>query len=186
MSEIFGSYSPVAPAAELLALTMHPDSFPVRWGLCSLTADFAAEYFVELLGASGAESKQSAEARSTISYVVNELIENAVKFNLKGDIAIRFGLDQKEVLCEVVNQVSGDMAPALREKLNELSTGDPSELMLLQVEANAEANDSKGSGLGFLLIMNDYGTSLGWKLEALPRNKFRIHTTARIPVSAQR
>lgn len=186
MSEIIGSYSPVAPSVEQLSLTMHPDSFPVRWGLCSLTADFAAEYFIEMLGGAEGQSPQHAEIRSTIAYVVNELIENAVKFNLKGNIGLRFGLDQRELVCEVVNQIAGDKAPALREKLTELATGDPSELMLQQVEANAEAGDSTGSGLGFLLIMNDYGTSLGWKLEPLPRDKVRIHTTARIPVSVER
>lgn len=186
MSEIIGSYSPVGPSGEQLSLTMHPDSFALRWSVCGLTANFAAEYFVELLDDSAMQAPQRAETLSAVSYVVNELIENAVKFNVGGDVGVSIGIDRRDLVCEVTNQIAAESAPELRAKLAELASGDPGELMLARVEANAELGEEGGSGLGFLLIMNDYGTSLGWKLEPMPGGRCRIRTTARIPFSIER
>jgi hypothetical protein len=55
-----------------------------------------------------------------------------------------------------------------------------------QAEANAEVNDAGGSGLGYLIIMADYGVTLGWKLDPISSSSFSIKTMARIPILNER
>src|SRR4029078_4992943 len=107
---------------------------------------------------------------------------NAVKFNQNGDLTVTVGIGREDLVCLVSNQITNSAVPSLREKLLELTQEDPGELLRRQAEANAEASESVGSGLGYLIIMNDYGVSLGWKLDPISVNSFSIKTMARIPI----
>ncbi|MEK1850672.1 MAG: ATP-binding protein, partial [Phyllobacterium sp.] len=40
--------------------------------------------------------------------------------------------------------------------------GDPGELLIRRIEANAERVDMSGSGLGLLTLMSDYNARLAW------------------------
>lgn len=188
MSEIIGVYSLDDSFSEHLSLTLYPDSFPVRWSLCNLTANFMAEYFGELFPESDTEEKLLSrdEISGAVGYVLNELVENAVKFNQDGDINVTVGLGREDLVCLVSNQIMNHDVPALRSRLIELTQEDPGELLRRQAEANAEDEESSGSGLGYLIIMNDYGVSLGWKLDPISSTSFSIKTMARIPILNER
>lgn len=188
MSEIIGVYSLDDSFSEHMSLTLYPDSFAVRWNLCNLTANFMAEYFGELFPEIDGEERLISrdEVSGAIGYVLNELVENAVKFNQHGDINVTVGIGREDLVCLVSNQITNASVPALREKLNELTQEDPGELLRRQAEANAEDADNAGSGLGYLIIMNDYGVSLGWKLDPISVNSFSIKTMARIPILKER
>jgi hypothetical protein len=188
MSEIIGVYSLDDSFSEHMSLTLYPDSFPLRWSLCSLTANFMAEYFGELFPESDRENRLLSrdEISGAVGYVLNELVENAVKFNQDGDINVTVGLGREDLVCLVSNQIRNSAVPGLREKLLELTQDDPGELLRRQVEANAEDEESTGSGLGYLIIMNDYGVSLGWKLDPISPTSFSIKTMARVPILNER
>jgi hypothetical protein len=49
--------------------------------------------------------------------------------------------------------------------LDELACGDPGELLIERIEANAANENSNASGLGLLTLMNDYGARLGWQFD---------------------
>jgi hypothetical protein len=188
MSEIIGVYSLDDSFSEHMSLTLYPDSFAVRWSLCNLTANFMAEYFGELFPEIDGEDRLISrdEVSGAIGYVLNELVENAVKFNQYGDITVTVGMGREDLVCLVSNQITNSAVPALREKLLELTQEDPGELLRRQAEANAEDSENTGSGLGYLIIMNDYGVSLGWKLDPISVNSFSIKTMARIPILNER
>lgn len=184
MSEIIGVYSLDDSFSEHMSLTLYPDSFPVRWSLCNLTANFMAEYFGELFPDADADERLLSrdEISGAVGYVLNELVENAVKFNLNGDITVTVGLGREDLVCLVSNQIPNPSVPGLRQKLLELTQEDPGELLRRQAEANFEDAESSGSGLGYLIIMNDYGVSLGWKLDPITSTSYSIKTMARIPI----
>lgn len=184
MSEIIGVYSLDDSFSEHMSLTLYPDSFPVRWSLCNLTANFMAEYFGELFPDADADERLLSrdEISGAVGYVLNELVENAVKFNLNGDITVTVGLGREDLVCLVSNQIPNASVPKLRQKLLELTQEDPGELLRRQAEANFEDAESSGSGLGYLIIMNDYGVSLGWKLDPITSTSYSIKTMARIPI----
>jgi hypothetical protein len=188
MSEIIGVYSLDDSFSEHMSLTLYPDSFAVRWSLCNLTANFMAEYFGELFPEIDGEDRLISrdEVSGAIGYVLNELVENAVKFNQHGDITVTVGIGREDLVCLVSNQITNAAVPSLREKLLELTQEDPGELLRRQAEANAEDAENAGSGLGYLIIMNDYGVSLGWKLDPISVNSFSIKTMARIPILNER
>jgi len=188
MSEIIGVYSLDDSFSEHMSLTLYPDSFAVRWSLCNLTANFMAEYFGELFPDSDAEDRliSREEISGAIGYVLNELVENAVKFNQNGDINVTVGIGKEDLVCLVSNQIVNTAVPMLREKLLELTQEEPGELLRRQAEANADDPDSTGSGLGYLIIMNDYGVSLGWKLDPVSANSVCIRTMARLPILKER
>jgi hypothetical protein len=188
MSEIIGVYSLDDSFSEHMSLTLYPDSFAVRWSLCNLTANFMAEYFAELFPEADNDGKliSRAEVSGAVSYVLNELVENAVKFNRSGDINITVGIGKEDLVCLVSNHIANGEVPPLREKLLELSREDPGELLRRQAEANAEDADATGSGLGYLIIMSDYGVSLGWKLDPVSAQNTCIRTMARLPILKER
>ena len=188
MSEIIGVFSLDDSFNEHMSLTLYPDSFAVRWSLCNLTANFMAEYFGELFPETDQEERliSREEVSGAVSYILNELVENAVKFNQNGDINVTVGIGREDLVCLVSNQIMSSTIPRLREKLTELATEDPGELLRRQAEENAENAESEGSGLGYLIIMNDYGVSLGWKLDSVSPSTVCIKTMARLPILKER
>jgi len=57
------------------------------------------------------------------------------------------------------------MASGLQGLIQEITSRDPSDLLIERMERNAEDPDSTGSGLGLLTLVNDYGVRLGWTIE---------------------
>jgi len=160
-----------------LVLTLHPNAFPVRWSQCSTTADFCTNY----LGT----RKHYEASRGAINYILNELIENAVKFSSGDTIQIVLGREGDDVVIVVNNHVAPESSEKLRKTLQALLVGDPLDLMMLRVEHNAENPDSDGSGLGFLTMMTDYETRVGWQLRqpAGTGQPPRLSTIARLDIT---
>jgi hypothetical protein len=147
-----------------------PDAFATRirladgplglaWHHCAATADFLGDFFA----LRRATSQQAyTETRHGIGYLVNELLENAVKFRERGDIIIESALDGDRFEVKIVNSISPETARRFQALLAELTASDPGELLIARIEANAADADASGSGLGLLTLMNDYGARLGW------------------------
>jgi hypothetical protein len=184
VSEIIGSFSLDSSFDEHLSLTLSPDSFVANWSLCSRTAMFLAERIEPLLPETDYADRRirREEVSGAVGYILNELVENAVKFNQSGNINVSLGSGREGLICLVSNQITNASVPELREKLREITTGDPEKLLRRRAEENAEDEGREGSGLGYLSIINDYGVSLGWKLDSVSSSTVRIQTMARLPV----
>jgi hypothetical protein len=175
MDAILGDYAAGGLSAAV-SLTLYPDSFPVRWSQASATADFVAGYLGAAPACRGREG-----LRGSLGYVLNELVENAVKFSAPGPISVAAGVTGGEVVLLVQNPLSAARAAELRPRLEELCQGDPAELLVARVEANAEDPTAPVSGLGFLTMMTDYGARLGWRFEP-DGDGVRLSTMARLPI----
>lgn len=171
------------PFRERISLRLSLGSSPAPWALCSLTATFIAECCGELFSkVDGGRGPLGRDAIiGAVGFVLNELVENALKYGQHGDINVTVGLGREDIVCIVSNPIAKSAVPALRARLEELVQGDPGELLRRQVEANTTRDvKSAESGLGYLLLINDYGVHLGWELSPVSGNIFSV--MARIPL----
>ena len=132
-------------------------------------AGVTSEFLAEVLASHSAKSGQNyAEARHAIVYLVNELLENAIKFASPGDVEIRCSLEESRFELAVINSISPDLMPKFQALIAELTSRDPGELLIERIEANAADETSSASGLGILTLMNDYGALMGWTFSDAP------------------
>jgi len=167
--------------APRLRIVLSEGPLELRWSHCSLTADFVADLFAGL----AARAQIDADgARHTIGYLANELLENAVKFRAPGDIVVEAALDGAEFTLVISNYATAEMANGLKGLIEEITSRDPSDLLIERMERNAEDPDSTGSGLGLLTLVNDYGVRLGWTIEPQATGaSVHIRTIANVTLS---
>ncbi|MEG4274208.1 MULTISPECIES: DUF6272 family protein [unclassified Microcoleus] len=188
MTQIFGEFiEEFPPEHDSLELTFTPSSRPIkqRWRNNRLSAHFVADYLSSFLPVDeedASSEKRIKESKGAVSYVANELLENAIKFNNDDThYKVKFGIHfigETEVTAVIFasNSVTSEGANKLKEFIEEIMASDPNELYLQQLEKNAES-ESDTSGLGLLTMINDYSAKIGWKFEPRPDSDTIIVTT---------
>lgn len=185
MDGIIGEYREPSAAGPRVTLVFYPGAFPVKWNQCSVTADFFAEYFSTVADCGLEDEERRRDFIGSVGYVLNELIENAVKFSAGGTVEVDAGVAGGEFVVVVSNEVAGAAVDGLRVKFDELASSDPQELLLRRVEENAENPETSASGLGFLTMMSDYKAEIGWRFAPAPDNPDNalLKTTASLQVT---
>ncbi|TIP82622.1 MAG: ATP-binding protein, partial [Mesorhizobium sp.] len=135
----------------------------LSWRHCATTSDFIADVFALRFRSS---RNDYMEVRHSIGYLVNELIENAVKFRAPGEILIEASMDSECFKIKVSNDVEGKIASGFQDLLADITAGDPEDLLIQRIELNAANPEVTGSGLGLLTLMSDYGARLAWIFSA--------------------
>jgi hypothetical protein len=194
MPQIFGDFVESFPLAQdSLELTFTPNSLPIkkRWRSNRLSANFMADYFSNFLPVDEddlAQKRRIKESKGAVSYVANELLENAIKFNNQGtNFKIKFGIyfieeaDLTAVLF-ATNSVSAEGLDKFQKFIQELLCSDPEKLYVQQIEKTAQEENSGESGLGFLTMINDYSAKLGWKFEIVQKEPKMIAVTTMVLV----
>lgn len=131
----------------------------VSWQHASETCEFLGDVFALRHARGGADYT---DARHSIIYLVNELLENAIKFRVPGAIRVDCSLEDGNFELTVSNDTAPEVASRFQSLIEEIISRDPGELLIERIEANAADETSSGSGLGLLTLMNDYGARLGW------------------------
>ncbi len=153
----------------------------IAWKHCARTSDFLADFYAVRIPTAAVK-----EVRHNVSYLVNELLENAVKFREIGDIVIDTQLESDRFRACVANAVSEERALRFQDLLNRSAGRDPSELLIERIEQNAADPTASGSGLGLLTLMGDYGVQLGWDFresDAPDRRLVQLATYAVLPLA---
>lgn len=195
MCQVFGKFIEVFPPDhDSLELSFTPTSERIKnlWHNRRLSAHFLADYFTNFLPLDRRnpdEEQRIKETQGAISYISNELLENAMKFNLeavshKVKLGIHF-LDDPELSAVIfaVNNVNCQGAEKFQHFIHELLSCNPEEFYIQQVEASAEDENAEMSGLGFLTMINDYQAKLGWRFEPLKSEPQVITVTTMAQVS---
>jgi len=161
MSQTFGHPDAAAMHTEGLHIRLCDGIQHMEWPQAGMTADFLGVFFADIAAAAGADARS---ARHAIGYLVNELLENAIKFRVPGGapVLVAGGVDGSGFFFEMHNQSTEDVAAHFGTLLEELTSRDPGDLMIERIEANAENSSSGGSGLGILTLMSDYSAEMGW------------------------
>ncbi|NEP41224.1 MAG: ATP-binding protein [Okeania sp. SIO2H7] len=138
-----------------------------------MSADFLADYLTTFFPGNDEEpdrAKSRLELKSSISYIANELLENAMKFNDQTSnypISIQLHLKSDRIILAVTNSIPPQEVDKFQSYLEELTTSKVEDLLLRQLEQNVLEENSNFSGLGYLTIINDYMAKMGWKLETV-------------------
>ncbi|MES0884495.1 slr1658 superfamily regulator [Roseibium sp. SCP14] len=140
------------------SLKLRAEPLELSWHHCGVTSDFIGEYFSRACD----KGIDPVDARHSISYMINEILENAIKFRYGGDVDLATSLEAETFEIQIVNQVDQSTAEKFQGHLTRLLEREPGELLLERIEENALNPDSTGSGLGLLTLMSDYGAKLGW------------------------
>ena len=182
-TETLGTFQeqPAEPVASEAALEVSSTDMLQHWRRVSLSSDFLAKYYSFYFPyrekAKGRISREAAE--NSISFVLNELIENTAKYSNTPDTAVRVRvrLLERTIQLEVSNAVSVELADGFQASMREVLGGNTEELYLSKLEANlGEAR--RDSGLGFLTLINDYQVGLGFKFEKTGADVCRITVQA--------
>jgi hypothetical protein len=192
MPQIFGNFiETFPPEQDSLELTFTPSSLPIkkRWRSNRLSAHFVADYFSNFLPVDEddpAQERRLKESKGAVSYVANELLENAMKFNNPTTSSkIKFGIyfiEEAEVTAVLfaTNAVSAEGLDKFQVFIQQLLSSDPEDFYMQQIEKSAEDENSEASGLGFLTMLNDYSAKLGWKFETIQEKSKIIAVTTMV------
>lgn len=146
-----------------------------HWRNNRLSAHFISEYFLNFLPfdpEDPAQARRIKEGKGAVSYVSNELLENATKFHEKdGNYRIKFGIrfqnnnnNDVTAILFATNAISPARLVKLRLFIDKILNHDTHELYIERIERSVE-QETNASGLGLLTIVNDYNAKVGWKLE---------------------
>lgn len=194
IKNIFGNFvCDLPPSQEYLILSFSPGSIPLRqrWRNNCLSADFLADYLSTFfLDSEEAESnsEKHIEVKSAVSYIANELLENAMKYGVEKSphpISIQIHLNPDLIIFELTNSIRCEQRQQFQAHIEELMTCDPEELYIAQLEKNAmdDGDEDRGSGLGFLTMLIDYGAKLGWKFENISAEAREIGVTTMVQLN---
>ena len=171
MAQIFGEFiEDFSDRSEFLVLGFSPSSLPIqlRWKTNGLSADFLGDYVRNFFpGDTNADLDKQSEVRSVVSFIANELLENAMKYshaNTGQPVNLEIHLFSDHLIFISRNSVQQEAIADFQSYLRELTTGDVNELYINQLE---KGDEQVNSGLGYLTMMMDYGASLGWKFEQI-------------------
>ncbi|AFY71734.1 hypothetical protein Pse7367_3499 [Thalassoporum mexicanum PCC 7367] len=179
MTRIYGSYlTDLPPCKEHLQIRFLPNALVHghKWQHNGSSANFVAEYFATFFPydskvvINGDQIDIRDEVRGAVSYIANELLENAVKFNnAEPDqaIALKLMLYSDRIVFIATNYVDCVCARQFEAFINEITNTDPDQLYIDKLEQSAMSEEMGESGLGILTIINDYQAKIGWQFTSL-------------------
>jgi hypothetical protein len=185
MIQIFGDFIEHSSSREYLIIGFSPSSIPLkqRWRNNGLSADFLADYLTTFFPRNDDEPltvTRQAEVKSAVSYIANELLENAMKFNNENSaypIDIKLQLESDGIIFSVANTIPPQAIGKFQEYIQKLLACDTSELYIQQLEKNAVDESLTDSGLGLLTMLNDYNVKIAWKFQTVEQEPEVITVT---------
>lgn len=192
MVEILGDFDDNLPQAqEYLRIQFLPSSYSLkqRWRNNGLSADFMADYLTTFFPNTESDLTKvdrQAEIKSTIGFIANELLENAMKFSEESvsyPISITLYLLESKLVFVATNSMDDRRAKMLRAFIEKLLSCDPTVMYIEQVEKSALAENEANSGLGILTAISDYSAKIGWKIETVRQNPQILTVTTMVQLA---
>ena len=191
MIQTFGDFIEQSTSQEYLIIGFSPSSVPLkqRWRNNGLSADFLADYLTTFFPGNEDDPstiERQAEVKSAVSYIANELLENAMKFNDETSeypIDIKLQLESDGVLFSVANSISPQAVDKFQAYIQQLLASEPSELYIQQLEKNAVDEKCIDSGLGLLTMLTDYTAKIGWKFQTVQKDPEVIAVTTMVQLT---
>jgi hypothetical protein len=192
MRETLGNDRERSGDCEYLTLAFSPISAPLRsrWRNNGLSADFLGDYVTTFLPTSGpvpAFGRRQNEIKHAVTYIANELLENAMKYHqpdVEIPIKIHLELASDHITVSVSNGVTVVQAERYKAFVEHLQEGDADELLMRQQEESAMSSESTMSSLGLLTMITDYEAQLDWRfdLHSMLPESMTVTTSAVLPL----
>lgn len=195
MAQFIGDFRQILPSNhEFLLLGFSASATPLqkRWRNNGLSANFVADYlttFFPLDDEMIAKDLHSSDVKGAVSYIANELLENAMKFSIaEAQYPIRFSLhllteDPVTIILSTTNSIACDAVEPFQDFIKELLNADLDDLYMRQVENSVNGDEWVISGLGLITMKNDYAAKLGWKFEPIDHTEEAIALTTMVQLS---
>ena len=174
--QTFGDFQEEAiVSSEYLTIVFSPSSLSLRerWRTNRLSANFLADYFSTFFPGEGQPAGMidpKSELMGVITFIANELLENAMKFSdatSKEAVMLTLQLYPNKLIFLTRNQIDSATEGEFRAFIQIMLSSDPAELYIQQIEQQAQEEHSTSSRLGILTIINDYAARIGWRFETL-------------------
>jgi hypothetical protein len=171
-TQTFGIFLAEVPASdEYLMLNFSPSSAPRnrRWGNYGLSADFLGDYFSAFFPGderSDSHINRRETVKAAVSYIANELIENAVKYTdevASLPISIALYLYESEIIFRATNYAHQKSVEKYQNFIQEFLNSDPDQFYTNQLEKTALGIGE--SSMGILTMSNDYEAKFGWMFQ---------------------
>jgi hypothetical protein len=162
--------------------TLSSTDLAAFWRRCSLSADFWANYTALFIGQDPPAGQLRRSAmKDVLAYLLNELFENCAKFSCGSIAAVRYeALIGPEVLSfQFTNHIAPERQAAFEQFIHDILTGDPDQLYFQRLEEQAESN-TKGSGLGYLTLIKDYGVQFGFRFQRIAEASVCVDVQAHV------
>jgi hypothetical protein len=159
MQRSYGALAVPAPSVSQMTLRFFEGPLALDWMHCGALAKYIGNHYS---GLAGGHRLDPVEAGHSINYLVNELMENAVKFRAPGTVELQTSLLFGSFTLRLSNVIEPDTATKFQALLEQITSRDAGDLIIERLEANAAEPDSEGSGIGILTLISDYGVQLGW------------------------
>jgi hypothetical protein len=193
ISQTFGNHREPSGECEYLTMAFSPLNAPLRsrWRNNGLSADFLGDYVTTFLpteGSMAADECRQNEIKHAVSYIANELLENAMKYHERLSdipIGIHLELTRERIAVSASNGVNVGQAQHYKAFVEGLLAGDASDLLLKQQEESARDCDSTSSCVGLLTMITDYGATLSWRFDVNPEESqmVTVTTSAVLPIN---
>lgn len=190
MARTFGNYiEKKKGSGEHLRIDFSPTSIPIqqRWRNYGLSADFLADYLSTFFpGEDGSRAGKQTEVKDAVSYIANELLENAMKYSYgpaQHAVSIDMYLEVDAINLYVTNSVDPQTIEAFQHHIERLLSEDIDDLYMEQLMQNAEAEGEDDSNLGYLTMLHDYSATLAWKFDTLSQDTDVVTVTTMAQLS---
>jgi len=163
-------------STSMVKIILYPSDLVSYWSRCGLTADFGASFYSFCF-------PNNKNIRNSLSFILNEIVENAVKYSKqkKSPIKICLYKEINDLVFEVQNYISPGQQSFFDQYIRHLQDmPDLEEEYLKTIEKNAEHNEK--SSLGLLTILNDFKLSMGFNF--LPStDKYGLSVLVQVKIS---
>lgn len=158
-----------------LVVQVLPDDLLAEWQRCGETADFLSHYV-------GHHLPNPEQAVNVLSTVLNELVENAIKFSADKRQRVSLGASYygDTVSMTATNPATAKQVETLHGLIVQLLEEDPEVLFLKRIEESAILDDDS-SGLGLITIKKDFLARVGVRFRDLPPSAASAATPTGVP-----
>ncbi|WP_008312361.1 slr1658 superfamily regulator [Leptolyngbya sp. PCC 6406] len=169
--ETYGEFvAPTTDSAEYLTIQFSPNFSPRqrRWRNYGLSADFLGDYFANFFpGTELTDSSinQRDTVKAAISYIANELLENAIKYadaSIPEPIIVTLYLEEEKIVFNVKNHARTNIAENYKTFIETLLAAEDIET-LYTAHLEKAALGGGESHMGILTMISDYGARFAWR-----------------------
>lgn len=136
-------------------MVLFPKDLALYWQRCGLTANFGASFAAFCF-------PETKNAENALSVILNELVENAVKYSSNDNKQITIALCESNgfLYFEVDNFITEQQAEVFNREVSSIE--DIADINQAYVDAMERSMTGEDSRLGLLTILNDYKVSMAF------------------------
>ncbi|TGN07123.1 slr1658 superfamily regulator [Leptospira ilyithenensis] len=150
-----------------LSLSVYAQDMTFHWKRCEIVSNFVSQFY------SGSGKDESLDTNSA-STIMNELIENAAKYSEKENSKIYIEIKDlgNTLRVDVKNKVSSWTKQNFEKLMQTIVSGNVNQMYFDALES--KQTEDKTSGIGLLMLLNDYHLNLGYRIKSTHQGSFEI------------